>query len=139
MVLVDKRRPIPLYCRTRQETGAVHRQNERRALSVSREFGLRLDERKRADMVNVNAFEVAPPGFCTVTLAVPCEAIWSGRYRSCQLLLPLTKVVDTEVLFHITVAPDTKLDPLTVRVNGRSLLRSRSSDSGSIAKGSLMD
>ena len=26
-------------------------------------------------IVNVSALEVAPPGFCTVMLALPCEAI----------------------------------------------------------------
>ena len=80
------------------------------------EFGLRLESESGADIVNVNAFEVAPPGFCTVTLAVPCEAIRVADANAVNWLPPM-KVVDTEVPFHIIVAPDTKLDPFTVRVN----------------------
>jgi hypothetical protein len=80
------------------------------------EFGLRLDRESGADIVNVNALEVAPPGFCTVTLAVPCAAMRAADTEAVNWLPP-TKVVDTEVPFHITVAPDTKLDPFTVRVN----------------------
>lgn len=80
------------------------------------EFGLRLDTESGPDIVNVNAFEVAPPGFCTVTLGVPCEAIRVADTEAVSWLPPM-KVVDKADPFHITVAPDTKLDPFTVRAN----------------------
>jgi hypothetical protein len=80
------------------------------------EFGLRLDSEGGPDIVNVNTLEVAPPGFCTVTLAVPCEAMSVADTEAVNWL-PLMKVVDKEVPFHITAAPDAKLDPFTVRVN----------------------
>jgi hypothetical protein len=67
-------------------------------------------------IVNVNVFDVAPPGFCTVTLAVPCEAT---RLTDTEAVnwVALMKVVDKEDPFHCTVAPDTKPEPFTVRVN----------------------
>jgi hypothetical protein len=79
------------------------------------EFGLRLDS-EGALIVKVNVFDVAPPGFCTVTLAVPCEAMSAADTEAVNWLPPM-KVVDKADPFHITVAPDTMLDPFTVRVN----------------------
>jgi hypothetical protein len=67
-------------------------------------------------IVNVNAFDVAPPGFCTVTLAVPCEAMRAADTEAVNWLAPM-KVVDRADPFHITVAPDRKPAPFTVRVN----------------------
>ena len=62
------------------------------------------------------ALEVAPPGFCTVTEAVPCAAI------SCAVIVAvswfaLTKVVGVRAApFHCTTEPLTKLLPVTVSV-----------------------
>ncbi len=53
--------------------------------------------------MNVNALEVTPPGFCTVTFAVPCDAIKLADTEAVNWLA-LMKVVDTELPFHITVA-----------------------------------
>jgi hypothetical protein len=86
------------------------------ALPAVAKAGLRLDSESGLNIVNVTAFEVAPPGFCTVTLGVPCEAIRVAVTEAVNWLA-LMNVVGTEVPFHITVAPDTKLDPFTVRVN----------------------
>ena len=86
------------------------------ALPAVAEFGLRLDSESGLNIVNVNAFEIAPPGFCTVTLAMPGEATSAAATEAVNWLAP-TKLVDKADPFHITVAPDAKLDPFTVRVN----------------------
>jgi hypothetical protein len=82
------------------------------------EFGLRLDSESAPDglMVNVSAVEVAPPGFCTVTLAVPCDAM-SAADTDAVNWLALTKVAGRADPFHCTVDPLTNPDPFTVRVN----------------------
>ncbi len=67
-------------------------------------------------IVNANAFEVAPPGFCTVTLAVPCEAMRAADTEAVNWLPPM-KLVDKADPFHCTVAPDRKPEPFTVRAN----------------------
>ena len=51
----------------------------------------------------------------TVTLAVPAEAMSLAKIEAVSLVA-LLKVVVRSDPFHATVAPDTKLEPLTVRV-----------------------
>ena len=65
--------------------------------------------------MKVRAFEVLGPGFRTVMLAVPCAAMSvAGMVAvSCALL---TNVVVRLDPFHVTVDPETKFDPFTVRV-----------------------
>ena len=66
--------------------------------------------------MNANAFEVAPPGFCTVTFAVLCEATRLADTEAVNWLAPM-KLVDRADPFHCTIAPDRKPEPFTVRVN----------------------
>jgi hypothetical protein len=82
------------------------------------EFGLRLDSEAAAGglIVNVNALEVAAPGFCTVTFAVPCEPMRAADTEAVNWLA-LTKVVETVDPFHCTLAPLRNPEPFTVRVN----------------------
>ncbi len=67
-------------------------------------------------ILNVSALETALPGFTTVTLALPTFAIRLPGTTAVNCV-PLTKVVESAEPFHCTVAPDTKLEPLTVSVN----------------------
>jgi hypothetical protein len=67
-------------------------------------------------IVNVNGLEAAPPVFCTVTLAEPCEAMRLADTDAVNWLA-LTNVVVRADPFHCTVDPLTKPDPFTVRVN----------------------
>ena len=82
------------------------------------EFGLRLDSEGAGGglIVNVNGLEAVPPEFCTVTLAVPCDAIKLAATKAVNWLA-LTKVVGRADPFHCTVDPLTNPDPFTVRVN----------------------
>lgn len=68
-------------------------------------------------MVKLSWFEVPPPGvgFTAVTFAVPADATSEAEMEAvnCEAL---TKVVDRALLFHSTVAPETKLLPFTVSV-----------------------
>ena len=68
------------------------------------------------EMVNVRALEVLPPGFATVTLAVPAEAMSLAPIDAVNWDA-LTNVVVRFDPFHLTVDPETKFDPFTVRVN----------------------
>jgi hypothetical protein len=71
-----------------------------------------------AEIVKLKAFE-APrlgAGLLTVTLAAPAEAMSPARIEAVSWVV-LTKVVARSDPFHRTVAPETKLEPLTVRVN----------------------
>jgi len=72
----------------------------------------------KAKIVNVAPAEV-PPVAVTVTLAAPVAATrFAGTVAvSC---VALTKVVVNAVVPHITAAPDTKPEPLTVRVNAEA-------------------
>jgi hypothetical protein len=70
----------------------------------------------KAPIVNVTAFDVAPPGFATVTLAVPDEAIRLAGTEAVNCVA-LTNVVESAEPFHCAVDPDTNPAPLTVRVN----------------------
>jgi len=65
--------------------------------------------------VNVSAFEAEPPGFVTVTCAVPAAAT-SVAGMAAVSWVALTNVVVRVPPFHLTVAPLTKLVPVTVRV-----------------------
>jgi hypothetical protein len=60
--------------------------------------------------------EAVPPGFCTVTFAVPCEARRLAVTDAVSWLA-LTKVVETVDPFHCTVDPLTNAEPFTVSVN----------------------
>ena len=67
-------------------------------------------------MVNVAEADVAPPGFTTVTLAVPAVAIRLAGTAAVSWLV-LTNVGVSAVAPHCTFAPETKFVPLTVSVN----------------------
>ena len=67
-------------------------------------------------MVKVNAFDVSPPEFWTLTVAEPDAAIRLAGTAAVSWLA-LTKVVVSGVPFHRTPAPLTKPEPLAVRVN----------------------
>jgi hypothetical protein len=66
-------------------------------------------------MGNAEALDAAPPGFTTVTLALPCNAIRSAVTAAvnCE---PLTNVVEIALPFQSTVAPERNPVPFTVRV-----------------------
>ena len=65
---------------------------------------------------NPTVFEVAPPGFTTVTFSVPAVATrLAGTVASNSPAL--TNDVVTDVWFRYTADPETKLDPATVSVN----------------------
>jgi len=68
--------------------------------------------------VNVCAFEVPPPGagFTTVTNAVPAAATFAAGTMAVSLVEE-TNVVARAEPFQLTVEVETKLVPLTVRVN----------------------
>lgn len=68
--------------------------------------------------VKVTLFEVPPPGagFCTVTAGVPAVAISDVRMEAVSWVA-LTKVVVFANPPKLTTAAETKLVPLTVRVN----------------------
>src|SRR6476660_2481531 len=67
-------------------------------------------------MVKLKAFDEPPPsvGLLTVMLAVPVEAMSLAGMEAVSFVA-LLKVVVRSDPFHRTVAPETKLDPLTVR------------------------
>ena len=67
------------------------------------------------EIVNVTALEVLPPGFATVTLAVPGEAMSLARIDAVNWD-GLTNVVVRFDPFHLTVDPETKFEPSTVKV-----------------------
>jgi hypothetical protein len=67
------------------------------------------------ETVNVSAFEVVPPGFATVTAAVPGEATSVAGIAAVSWE-SLTKVVVRFEPFHLTVELETKFVPLTVKV-----------------------
>ena len=66
--------------------------------------------------VKATAFEAAPPGFATVICAVSAAAT-SVAGMAAVSWVALTNVVDRGLPFHFTVAPLTKLVPVTVSVN----------------------
>ena len=66
--------------------------------------------------MNGNGLEAVPPEFCTVTLAVPSDAMRLADTEAANWLA-LTKVVGRADPFHCTVDPLTNPDPFTVRVN----------------------
>ena len=67
-------------------------------------------------IVNVSALEAVLPGFTAVTLALP---VFATRLPATIAVncVAFTKLVESGEPFHCTVAPDTKLEPLTVSVN----------------------
>ena len=67
------------------------------------------------DTVNVNAFDAVVPGLIAVTWAVPAAAM-SLAGMAALTCVALTKVVERAAPFQFTVAPETKLLPLTVSV-----------------------
>jgi hypothetical protein len=67
-------------------------------------------------IVNVNGLEAGLPGFCAVTLAVPCEAMRLADTDTVNWLA-LTKAVERVDPFHCTVDPLTNPEPFTVRAN----------------------
>jgi hypothetical protein len=69
-----------------------------------------------AEIVNVRALDVLPPGFATVTLAVPGEAMSLARIDAVNWE-ELTNVVVRLDAFHRTVDPETKFEPFTERMN----------------------
>jgi hypothetical protein len=69
-----------------------------------------------AETVNVRAFDVLPPGFAIVTLAVPGKATSVAGIAAVSWEL-LTNVVVRFEPFHLTVELETKFVPLTVKAN----------------------
>jgi len=67
------------------------------------------------ETVNVRAFDVLPPGFATVTLAVPVEAMSLAGIAAVSREA-LTNVVVRFDPFHLTVELETKFVPSTVKV-----------------------
>ena len=67
-------------------------------------------------IVKVRIFEVAPPGFTTLTCAVPAAAM-SLAGIAAVTCVALTNVVVRAAPFHCTTDPDTKLLPFAVSVN----------------------
>src|SRR5262245_62120173 len=67
-------------------------------------------------IVKVSALEVPPPGFTTLTCAVPA-ALMSVAGIAAVSWVALTNVVLRAAPFHCTTEPETKLLPLTVSVN----------------------
>src|SRR5579863_9299567 len=67
-------------------------------------------------IVKVWLAEAAPPGFCTVTLAVPAEATLMAGTEAINCVALLNADGST-VPFHNTDAPGTKLVPATVMEN----------------------
>ena len=64
--------------------------------------------------------EVTAPGFTTVTVAMPAEAIRAAETEAVSCVA-LTKVVASAVPFHCTTAPEMKPVPFTVSVNAAAL------------------
>jgi hypothetical protein len=64
----------------------------------------------------VSGAEVLPSGFETVTCAVPAEAMSDAGMAAVNCVL-LTNVVLRALPFHLTVEPETKFVPFTVRLN----------------------
>src|SRR5919108_5503681 len=69
-----------------------------------------------AEIVKLAAFDVAPPGLTTRTLAVPTLAMSLAGMLAVSRM-SLTNVVDRALPFHCTVEPATKPPPSTVSVN----------------------
>ena len=67
-------------------------------------------------IVNVIAFDVPPHGVTTVIEAVPAVAIREAGTVAVSCVEE-TNVVVSDVAFHFTVEPETKLLPFTVNVN----------------------
>ena len=68
-----------------------------------------------APIVKVRALDTAPPGFCTVTEALPAAAISAAGIAAVSWVA-LTKVVVRFAPFQRTTEPLTKLLPFTVSV-----------------------
>ena len=68
--------------------------------------------------VNINAFEVPPPGagLNTVTCGVPAAAISAAVIAACNCVVPTKTVVRADP-FHFTTAPETNPDPFTISEN----------------------
>ena len=64
--------------------------------------------------MKLKAFDKPPPGELTVMLAVPAETMSPAGMEAVSFVA-LLKVVVRSDPFHRTVAPETKLEPLTVR------------------------
>src|SRR4029077_9096927 len=69
-----------------------------------------------APIVKVWAPEARPSGLRTVTAAVPAVATSAAPIAAVSCVV-LTKVVGRAAPFQLTVAPETKLLPVTVSVN----------------------
>ena len=67
------------------------------------------------ETVNVRAFDVLPAGFATVTVAAPREATSLAEIAAVNWDTLINVVVRFDP-FHLTVEPEPKLLPLTVRV-----------------------
>ncbi|HWW18376.1 MAG TPA: hypothetical protein VNY81_07150 [Candidatus Saccharimonadales bacterium] len=69
-------------------------------------------------IVKASALDVPPPGagVATLTIAVPAAAMSAAVIAACKLVLE-AEVVVRAFPFHCTVEADTKLAPVTVRVN----------------------
>ena len=77
--------------------------------------------------VNPTVFEVAPPGFTTVTFRVPGVATrLAGTVASNSPAL--TNEVMTDVWFRYKADPETKLAPATVSVNAEPVAISEPGD-----------
>jgi hypothetical protein len=66
-------------------------------------------------IVKPTALEADPPGLVTLTLALPAAAIRLAATDAVSCVA-LTNVVGMAVPFHLTVEPDKKPVPFTVRV-----------------------
>src|ERR1017187_7106879 len=67
-------------------------------------------------MVKGSAFDVPTPGLVTVTWATPTEAM-SLAGTAAVNCVALTNVVVSAAPFHCTTEPETKPEPLTVKMN----------------------
>ena len=67
------------------------------------------------EIVKPKAFDTPPPGELTVMLVVPAETMSLAGMEAVSFVA-LLKVVVRSDPFHRTVAPETKLEPLTVSV-----------------------
>src|SRR4030095_15012844 len=113
-------RAAPFHCTTEPETKLL-------PLTVSVNAGppavallgdrvVRLGAGVPVLIVKVSALEVPPPGFATVTCAVPAVAMSLAGIAAVSCVA-LTNVVVRAVPFHCTTEPETKLLPFTVSVN----------------------
>jgi hypothetical protein len=85
-------------------------------------------------MVNVRGLDVTAPGFSTVTLAVPGDAISVAEIEAVNWVV-LIGLVGSEVPFHCTKELFTKPVPFTIKVNPADPAAAKPGDRLERAKG----